>query len=361
MEKETLLVHWKRKSKKANTDIYDLWKECFGDTDKYLEYYNNWVMKSNTVLCLYKEDDLASMIHLNPYMVSFLGEHTLAYYIVGVATKESYRKQGMMRKLMVQSFSWMHKEKVPFTYLCPIDKAIYSPFDFKVMEDYELWNVEMIESSSRSQEGGIIQGITTEITTFGLMNEAVWSELSDFANDRLHTLHDIYIPRSNRYFEELSNQLECCGGGFLILRKNNQIVAYLAFMNDGLFHIVELLSEENVRAHLLQEAYLMYQRIHKRSDDEMEHKVNSFKGSIMGRIVSLYDYVNLLRSKVERTYCVEIIDKEIQENNGVYDIVIAREGSEIKVSSNKPEVTFTIGEFFIHCQGLYSTFIHDVV
>ena len=51
--------------------------------------------------------------------------------IVGVATDEEYRRQGVMRELLVKTFQELRSRGELFTYLMPADENYYLPFDFR--------------------------------------------------------------------------------------------------------------------------------------------------------------------------------------------------------------------------------------
>ena len=61
--------------------------------------------RDNLILVLEQEDEICSMLHLNPYRLSVQGTEVDAYYYVAVATKEDCRHQGMMRKLLHRSLT----------------------------------------------------------------------------------------------------------------------------------------------------------------------------------------------------------------------------------------------------------------
>lgn len=112
------------------TQEYKLWRECFSDTEEYTDYYFQEKTRDNIILRMFRENELVSMVHLNPYTICWQGREQTLYYIVGVCTEEKHRKKGYMRKLLKEAFLCMEKKDCPFTYLMPAKKEIYEPFDF---------------------------------------------------------------------------------------------------------------------------------------------------------------------------------------------------------------------------------------
>ncbi len=119
-----------------------LYREAFPeDKDAFVEYYYSYVTRDNRILVEEQGDEICSMLHLNPYRLSVNGTMVDAYYYVAVATKEACRHQGMMRRLLNKSLNDIRKEGHPFTYLMPANRAIYEPFDFRIV--YEQKKVEL--------------------------------------------------------------------------------------------------------------------------------------------------------------------------------------------------------------------------
>ena len=119
-----------------------LYREAFPeDKDEFVNYYYSYVTKVNKILVLEQEAQICSMLHLNPYRLSVNGTAVDAYYYVAVATKADCRHQGMMRKLLTKSLKDIHGEGHPFTYLMPANRAIYEPFDFRIV--YQQKKVEL--------------------------------------------------------------------------------------------------------------------------------------------------------------------------------------------------------------------------
>ena len=157
-----------------------LYREAFPeDKDAFVKYYYSYVTRDNKILVLEQEERICSMLHLNPYRVSVNGMHMDAYYYVAVATKEDCRHQGMMRRLLVKSLNDIHKEGHPFTYLMPANRAIYEPFDFRIV--YEQKKVELPMDPEK-------------------------------ANEKMAELFDVYTLRDDWYVEKQAEETRVCAG-----------------------------------------------------------------------------------------------------------------------------------------------------
>lgn len=149
------------------------------DKDAFVEYYYSYVTKDNKILVLEQEREISSMLHLNPYHLSVNGMAVDAYYYVAVATKADCRHQGMMRKLLYKSLNDIQKEGHPFTYLMPANRAIYEPFDFRIV--YQQKKVELpLEPQA--------------------------------ANEKMAELFDVYTLRDDWYVEKMLEEARVCAG-----------------------------------------------------------------------------------------------------------------------------------------------------
>ena len=157
-----------------------LYREAFPeDPYAFVEYYYSYVTRDNQMLVLEQDGELCSMIHLNPYRLSVGGEKTDAYYYVAVATKADYRHQGMMRKLLHRSLKDIHHKGHPFTYLMPANKAIYEPFDFRI-----IYRQEKVELPMEPEA----------------------------ANEKMSELFDVYTLWDAWYVEKQAEETKVCAG-----------------------------------------------------------------------------------------------------------------------------------------------------
>ncbi len=158
----------------------ELYRAAFPeDKDAFVKYYYSYVIRDNKILVLEQEDRICSMLHLNPYRQNIHGTEVDAYYYVAVATSADCRHQGMMRKLLLKSLNDIHTEGHPFTYLMPANKAIYEPFDFRIV--YQQKNVELpLEPQA--------------------------------ANEKMAEVFDIFTVRDDWYVEKMLEEERVCAG-----------------------------------------------------------------------------------------------------------------------------------------------------
>lgn len=111
-------------------EVYAMWQGNFHDPAPYAAFYFSEVYGKNEIL-LQVSECIQGMLHLNPYQLLVNGTTIDAHYIVGVATEERFRRQGVMRELLIDTFSRLRKRGEMLTYLMPADENYYLPFDFR--------------------------------------------------------------------------------------------------------------------------------------------------------------------------------------------------------------------------------------
>lgn len=157
-----------------------LYREAFPeDKDAFVKYYYSYVTKNNKILVVEQAGEVCSMLHLNPYRLSVNKSTVDAYYYVAVATKATCRHQGMMRSLLEKSLRDIHGEGHPFTYLMPANRAIYEPFDFRIV--YEQKKVKLSLEPNK-------------------------------ANAQMAELFDVYTLRDPWYVEKMLEEERVCAG-----------------------------------------------------------------------------------------------------------------------------------------------------
>ncbi len=355
-----------KKTKEELDNIYSLWQECFQDSSDYMDFYFKHIIPKNQVLSLYDENEIISMLHLNPYELSVMGKSLTVNYIVGVATKSSYRKRGLMRNLMEEAFHQMYQEKQSLTYLMPIAKEIYEPFDFSIVYEQEPWNYEMLKAPEmlkvanmqndplvqkaplllkaplvlgEDKDTGLNRFIDIEVinseTIISFESMAQYKEcLARFANEELSKEYNVYIPRNKEYYDILLDEVLCCGGGFLILKQEDKIFGYVAYMFDDMFHIVELICKDGYREKLIREINNIYLKVNKEKSDN----INKFKTTIMMRIIHLEEFIKNVTSNEKISFIVEVEDNILVENNGVFLLEFDEDKGVIKRTGEKPQV-----------------------
>ena len=193
-----------------------LWEEVFEeDTAKFLDYYETYVADHNQIFAEEEAGDVVSMVQLNPYRVHMGEAEADSYYIVAVATRESCRHQGRMRRLLTEALQFMYQEKIPFTFLMPASEAIYQPFDFLTVYRQSMFTY------------GAEMGTDTDSSWHCI--PCCWEQLKELAewSDAFLQKHsEISTVRTEDYYKRIWMEQESMNGQILLFYEGSQMKGY---------------------------------------------------------------------------------------------------------------------------------------
>ena len=187
-----------------------LWEEIFTeDTPKFLDYYYSIKIKNNEIYVIEDDGEIVSMLHLNPYEMRIGDKLFQTHYIVAVATKESYRKRGLMRQLLNYVLQVMTDRGEPFTFLMPADEAIYRPFGFEFVYEKKRENVPGKKCEDSTLE---VVEVSTEHCQM----------IADFVNEIL-SVYNVVTWRDEEYYKMILAEQVSENGGILLMKRNGRI------------------------------------------------------------------------------------------------------------------------------------------
>ncbi|MEL7656637.1 MAG: GNAT family N-acetyltransferase [Bacillota bacterium] len=103
-----------------------IWKLCFGDEDRYIDFYFNsrdW-MKETAVLLL--DEGIVSMLSMIPVELSAgNGLKHQAAMLYAIATHPEFQKRGLAERLMEFSSRYLMTKQIPATILVPAEAELF--------------------------------------------------------------------------------------------------------------------------------------------------------------------------------------------------------------------------------------------
>ena len=193
-----------------------LWEEIFTeDTPEFLDYYYSIKIKNNEIYVIEDDGEIVSMLHLNPYEMRIGDKLCQTHYIVAVATKQSYRKRGLMRQLLNYVLQVMTDREEPFTFLMPADEAIYKPFGFEFV--YEQRQDKVVGKRNCDAQLEMIPATENDC-----------EKIADFVNQMLQE-YDVVTWRDSKYYETLLLELASEDGGILLAKRDEKIVGVFCY------------------------------------------------------------------------------------------------------------------------------------
>lgn len=203
-----------------------LWEKIFiEDTKEFLDYYYFLKTKENEIYVIEKDDDIRSMLQLNPYMFHIGQMTTAADYIIAVATDEKYRKKGFMRRLLCRAMQDMYNKQQILTFLMPAAEAIYTPYDFRFVYDQKIADISGNQSEMK-----------TELVQAGIQDAAA---LAEFYEKNFARRYQICTFRDESYYQILMFEQQSEHGGIMMMKSGEEIVGTFCYANEGEFIIRE--------------------------------------------------------------------------------------------------------------------------
>lgn len=332
-----------------------LWEQIFvEDTKEFLDYYYGEKWKDNVILGSFQDEILVSMLQLNPYKLCLGNATCISDYIVAVATKEEYRHQGRMTRLLQQSLHKAREQGCPFVFLMPAKEAIYRPFDFVTVygrKDYRI-NREMLEEAmSNRQKGMAVSSIyIEEITeaTSQQKKEAALAELIKYSQSELQKRYQLFAKRDKAYYTRLLKE-QCSQQGGIFLAKfcdTDELCGYCFFTKEEELQLRELVCDDTVEIEILKtilENYGSLKEVKLFGGEFREDTlpVNTVFPCIMVRITDVTGLAELIsltaeeKQWIENHPLIEIVDSYFEENQGKYTLSVQKRGENYFVRAEK--------------------------
>ena len=121
-------VDEKLKTRKLYEENFDI-----GDKD-FVDYYYQTIIKRNEVVVMENDNNIISMIHLNPYEYNICGDIKTIHYLVAIATEKEHRNKGYISKTLNFAIDYLNELKEPFCFLVPENETLekfYNRFGFE--------------------------------------------------------------------------------------------------------------------------------------------------------------------------------------------------------------------------------------
>ncbi|MGE5495185.1 MAG: enhanced intracellular survival protein Eis [Burkholderiales bacterium] len=191
-----------------------LWKEAFGDTDAYIEwYFANKVSPGNSLGAF--DGRLVAVVHMIPLKVCVQGVPVMSSYIAGAATAADRRGKGLMRTLLYESLKIMKQRGIMLTHLYPFKHSFYEKFGWAT---YSYARFISAGEAAPRQGADIIESWDAELLS-GLYR----SMMSRF---------DGYIVREKREWRWRLEEHATDGGKTAVLIKGGRPAAYMLYNSE---------------------------------------------------------------------------------------------------------------------------------
>lgn len=319
-------------------EVYAMWQRNFHDPAPYAEFYFEEVYGNNEILLnIQKKNEteeslMKGMLHLNPYTLRVRGDSVKAHYIVGVATDEEYRRQGVMRELLMESFYRLREAGEAFTYLMPADENYYLPFDFRFGSCQIEQEIECFSKAvSVNHEADYV---------FQTMEKENLLEFSQIENQEKDITFSIYTKITPEYLERLEKETCSDFGKLLFVCRNGKYAGRFVVGAENDYMVVSQVFcvKREIREEFLFQVltycekeyhYGKYQLILDESWMDVLKKPGNYQGVrvlpvrkrpiLMFRVLDLEAMGKYITSSGEHQGFLRVTDGCLEEQNGIYE------------------------------------------
>lgn len=199
-----------------------LWKQAFGDTDEFIDwYFDNKVLPGQSLGMF--DNGLISVLHMLPFTVSVQHRPLLSAFIAGAATDISRRGEGLMRTLLRESLALMKQRGILLTHLYPFKHEFYERLGWAA---YSHVRKQSVTAASLNRHADV----------FETMDASIIAPLYS----KMMRGFDGYVVRAQREWDWRLGEMAVDGGKAAVLIENDAAQAYMLYYEkDGTADVIE--------------------------------------------------------------------------------------------------------------------------
>lgn len=220
-------------------DIRHIWRECFKDSDEYLDMYFDRIYRDGDAMTISVDGKTVSSLLSQPYKFLFYGQELPISYLSGAATRRPYRGKGFMSSLMAQAIRNAYDRGDMLCALIPAHDYLYFFFD-----RFDFSTVFLTDTQRY-----------TSLHTFNAPTEHEYHTVEDHYSDETYQAFTEMehqrgsgVVHSQRQFIDFLDELAMRKGGTFIVvgREDRQIAAMAwAMATDDAVHVFEVLGVDS--------------------------------------------------------------------------------------------------------------------
>lgn len=305
-------------------DVINIWKTSFEDDSQAFVnmYFQKKYKKENTLLYLIDKKPV-SCLQMLSYEMTFYNTICKTSYISGAATLPEYKNQGIMGKLLSQSFAEMRKRGDDFTTLIPQEPwliGFYQKYEYTLCFEYNLIPIQINPFSANDNYEIVEMNIENAQNSF--------QYYSNYCKKQ-----NLFILKRYEDFLIIWEELQLFGGTVFICKDKNRVCG-IAFCspNEERWIIKDLITDsENIKEQLLQTINKQYPNkdVHVFKQADNNHKIFTLG---MARILHVKHVLKTYAAYYPHLdIIVQVSDRQISGNNGIFQIT---DGKCIQLKAN---------------------------
>lgn len=322
------LRYLEQSEKERSRELYEL---CFPeDSETFIDYYYAEKCRDNQILVLQEQDELVSMVHLNPFQICMYGQEATVHYLVAVATAEEYRRRGYAVELMRQAFHDLYQAEEPFIFLMPANPDYYYSSGFEYWEN----QIELKQDQDTIWRDGL---------QIAAAKEKDCQELAEYSNRVLAEQFDLFVKKDEAYYRRLLKEQHSEDGQVVVIRQRTAETTKTAEMAESAKAAETTEAAGKICGIFCFDRECGVEIREPVMEDSCSEYIHPL---MMGRILNLERFCGMMKSTGKIFLETEIRDTMIPENNGRFRIQIDENGGRaVRVHGLKTEQSMDIAEF----------------
>ncbi len=110
------------------TEIKNLWKACFHDSDDYINRFFYYNQPQESALYIEQDGHVVSSLQMLPYTFYYYGYELPVTYIYAVCTAPAYRRRGYMRQMLQACFEKAKLNGSTMAMLLPANESLFESY-----------------------------------------------------------------------------------------------------------------------------------------------------------------------------------------------------------------------------------------
>ncbi len=137
-----------------------LWEECFEDSPAFLDWYFKYRFQAKDGLGLFSDGLLLSSLHLSPRKIRIRKYTYPSAYLIALATKPAFRKQGLAKKLLTYALRHLAANNIFFTFLMPFNLQFYTRLGWGIYCQHEFYQIPYLTAEDPHPNLSLISSIS---------------------------------------------------------------------------------------------------------------------------------------------------------------------------------------------------------
>lgn len=326
-------------------NIMEIWKYCFNDGSKFINYYFNNKYKNYNTIVVEEEANIVSSLQLNQYKIKLNNKEHNISYIVGVSTLPEARGRGYMKYIMSFTLNELYKKEQLISILMPIDYRLYRKYGYEHCYDQIEYEINIEDLRGFKSSGSLVKANLTHI-----------NEMINIENTFLQNLNGMVV-RDESYYKNLFKEVES-EDGHIYIHKTNESDGYIIyFINEDNIFVRELYYKNiNALKGMLKFIYnhntqCKTVNIMSPVDDKIRFVLSNpktatmkLKPFMMGRVINFKKYLESLyiQSNDKLSLIISLKDDYIKENNKIFKITLENNKLSVEDGNFDYDVEFDI-------------------